>query len=341
MKAVVHDGTVRVGIARAIPQILESLGADPVELFAEAGIDLGLMDNPDNVFPYAARSHLINVCVERTGCEHFGLLLGQQGHLSDFGLIVYLTKHSPDVGSALRSLERLFHLHVQGAVIQVTVEDSTACLSYHIYEGETEAASQIEDGAMAWAHNIMRELCGRKFKPAEVRFAHRIPRDQGPYHKLFGAPIRFDSEQTGLLFPSHWLQRSRERADPELHRLLQMQVDELQSRWNDDYLAHLRRVLTSVLVIGPAMADEVAALFSMSSRTLDRRLNALGTTFREVAQEAKCQIACQMLNDSEIKVGDLADLLHYSDASAFIKAFKRWTGSTPSAWRKQHRPDLS
>lgn len=71
----------------------------------------------------------------------------------------------------------------------------------------------------------------------------------------------------------------------------------------------------------------------MSSRTLNRRLSALGTTYSEVADEVKCQIACQMLSDSEMQLTDLANLLHYHDSSSFVKAFKRWTGSTPAQWR--------
>ena len=75
----------------------------------------------------------------------------------------------------------------------------------------------------------------------------------------------------------------------------------------------------------------------MSSRTLNRRLRALGTSYREVADEVKCQIACQVLSASEMQVTDLANLLHYHDSSSFVKAFKRWTGTTPAQWRLENR----
>jgi len=333
VKQMMHEGTVRVGVAVAIPELLELLGADPVAVFKEAGIDLDLFHDPDNIIPYAARGHLLNVCAARTGCDHFGLLLGQQGSLSSFGLIGFLAQQSPDVGSALRSLQRYFHLHTQGARINVIVEGRWARLSYHTYEPHVEAIRLLEDGAMAWAFNLLRELCGSDFKPSEVRFVHGVPEDRRPYRRLFKTSISFNSANDGLYFPSDLLNQPLKRADAKLHRLLQKEVDRLQARYQDNFLDHFERVLHSILWIRPATADEVAALFSISSRTLNRRLNTFDTTFKEVADEVRCQIACQILNDSEIQLEELSGLLHFSDASSFIKAFKRWTGTTPARWR--------
>ena len=326
-------GTVRVGIAAAIPDILLSLGADPRDVFADANIDIRLFDSQDNLISYAARGRLLAVCVAKTGCEHFGLLLGQQGSLSTFGLIGHLAKQSPDVKSALMNLQRYFHLHAQGARLELTEEGRLARLGYHIYQPQIEATAQIDDGAMAWALNIMRELCGDRFKLAAVHFVHRMPRDTRPYNELFKAPLRFDSGQGGLYFRAELLSRQLNQADPDLHRLLQKDVDRVQATYHGDFLGHVRRVLHSVLWVRPANAADLAALFSMSSRTLNRRLSALGTTYSEVADEVKCQIACQMLSDSEMQLTDLANLLHYHDSSSFVKAFKRWTGSTPAQWR--------
>ena len=123
------------------------------------------------------------------------------------------------------------------------------------------------------------------------------------------------------------------RQDPDLQRLLQKEVNRIQATYHDDFLDHLQRVLHSVLWVRPASAEELAALFSMSTRTLKRRLKEYDTSYREVADKVKCQIACDVLKDSRMQLTDLAGLLHYHDASSFIKAFKRWTGTTPAQWR--------
>ena len=101
-----HDeGTVRIGGALAIPSVLVSLGADPAAVLAEAGVDLALFDDPDNVISYAARGRLLSHCAARTGCPHFGLLVGHHMQLNDMGLIGLLVRYSPDVGTALQWLE--------------------------------------------------------------------------------------------------------------------------------------------------------------------------------------------------------------------------------------------
>lgn len=336
MKRMPHKGTVRIGVQAAIPGILQSLGADPEEIFAEANIDLELFNDPDNVISYAARGHLVNVCVNRTGCEHFGLLLGHVGNLSSFGLIGHLAHQAPTVRAALQTLQRYFHLHAQGARIKITVQGKLARFSYHVYEPQVEAVMQIEDGAMAWGYNLLQELCGEGFELTSVFFLHRPPRDLRPYEKLFGVPLSFNSEHEGLYFNAAFLDQPLGRRDPDLERLLQKEVDRIQATFHDDFLDHFQRVLHSVLWVRPASADELAALFSMSGRTLKRRLGEYGTNYREVSDKVKCQIACEVLQDSSMQLTDLAGLLHYHDASSFIKAFKRWKGLTPAQWRQRN-----
>lgn len=101
-----EDAPVRVASVWAIPMVLRELGADPVEVLAEADIDTTTFDNPDNLISFSARSHLFRHCVLRTGCGHCGLLVGQQGGLHSLGLIGLQARQASDVGTALRQLVR-------------------------------------------------------------------------------------------------------------------------------------------------------------------------------------------------------------------------------------------
>lgn len=324
---------VRVGGALAIPAVLRSLGADPAEVLAEAGFDVTLFDDPDNVVSYAARGRLLGHCAARTGCRHFGLLVGQQGGLSSLGLVGYLVQHSPNVGSALHSLTRYLHLHVRGAVTTLAVYGDTAVLGYDIYQLKVEATDQIGDGALAIMFNIMRSLCGPDWTPIDVMFAHRKPDNIEPFRQFFRAPLRFDAEQNALQFSAVWLERPVSAADPELRRLLQKQIDALEARHGDDFPEQVRSALRTALVTGHAKADQIAMLFSMHSRTLSRRLNDAGTSFQELVDEGRFEIARQMLENSAMEVSEIAALLDYADASAFTRAFRRWSGTTPTLWR--------
>ncbi len=332
-----NETTVRVGTILAIPEVLRKLGADPADVLSRAGLRLDLFDNPDNRISHAARGRLFSHCVASTGCLHFGLLVGQQAGLHSFGLVGLLAKYSPDAGTALRSLVRFFHLHNRGATADLAVDGDRATLSYGAYQPQVEAADQIGDGAVAAMLNIMRGLCGPDWVPEEARFAHRRPEDVEPYRRLFNAPLRFDAERYGLVFATRWLSRSLPDVDHELVRLLQQQIDALEARHGEDFPAQVRSVLRSALLTDATGADSVAALFSMHSRTLNRRLNAFGTSFRALMDESRFEIARQLLEDSSMEVRLIADLLGYADASAFTRAFRRWSGTTPAQWRAERR----
>ena len=330
-----ENNTVRIATAASIPKVLKQLGYDPVPLLAELGLELSLFDDPDNVIPYALRSRLIQLCVKTTDCQHFGLLVGQHIGLSSVGLVGFLVQQSSNVQTALQSLVRYSPLHVRGGVVYMDEGDGSVLLGYGIYQPKVEAREQIEDGAHAVLFNILRELCGPQWRPLEVRFTHRKPTDIRPFRQFFKAPLIFDAERSGVLFSSKWLQQSVSGAKPELRRLLQKYVDDLESHYSDDFVAQVRRVLHTALVTQHATAERIAELFSIHPRTLNRRLKVSGTNFHKLADQSRFEIAQQWLEHSSMELTQIAAALGYAEASAFTRAFRRWSGTTPSLWRKR------
>ncbi|HBH35993.1 MAG TPA: hypothetical protein DDW45_06400 [Gammaproteobacteria bacterium] len=126
-------------------------------------------------------------------------------------IIVFLQVNSSFFGgTALHSLVRYFHLHAQGAVVVLTQESDMAFLGYGIYQSRVEIVDQIEDGAVAIVFNLLGRLCGRDWKPSEVCFSHREPRDLRPFRQFFKAPLRFDTDKSGCFFPlDGWDSRCR------------------------------------------------------------------------------------------------------------------------------------
>jgi AraC-like DNA-binding protein len=98
----------------------------------------------------------------------------------------------------------------------------------------------------------------------------------------------------------------------------------------------LRRVLRTELLRDSCSAAEVARLFSMHRRTLSRHLRTEGRAFRQVANEIRFEIACELLEDTAMALNQIAAVLRYSEPSAFTRAFRRWSGLSPSAWRARH-----
>jgi AraC-like DNA-binding protein len=328
-----QEATVRIGGVGAIPEVLHALGVDAGSVLIEAGLDPQLFDDPEHPIAYHQRDRLLRLCIQRTGCRHFGLLVGQRGGLHSLGLVGLLAKYAPDVGTALRCLTRYFHLHARGATIQLTTRPGVASFTYDSLVLGAETDDQIGDGAVAMMLSILRALCGPGFKPTEARFAHRRPDDDGPFRRHFCVPLRFDADQYALLFAADWLQRPVPAADAALERLLRQQIETLESRHPDDFPAQVRRVLQPALLTGRGGAAELAALFSLHPRTLRRRLQQFGTSVQALADECRHAIAQQMLQDTALPVAQIAAALDYADASAFTRAFRRWTGNTPARWR--------
>jgi AraC-like DNA-binding protein len=98
----------------------------------------------------------------------------------------------------------------------------------------------------------------------------------------------------------------------------------------------LRRVLRTELLRGTCSATTVARFFSMHRRTLHRHLRMEGLAFRQVADEIRYEIACELLENTDMALRQVAAALQYSELSAFTRAFRRWSGQSPSAWRTSH-----
>lgn len=332
-----QNGSVRIATVLAIPNVLEKLGYNPSEILSELGLDLSLFSDPDNIIPFGVRSHLIQHCVHKTNCQHFGFLIGQQAGPSTLGLAGFLMQQSPDVGTALHSLVRYAHLHVRGALIYLEEQDDKVFLGYSIYQPRVEATAQLEDGALAIAFNIMRKLCGSTWLPLNVFFTRQMPENISPYNDFFNAPLNFDADRNGLSFSAKWMKEPIMGADPALNHFLQKQVNQLESSYDGDFVSQVRKALHSALLAQRGNVSHIAALFSMHPRTLSRRLKSCGVSFQELLDQSGYEVSQQLLENSSMGISQIAATLDYSDASAFTRAFKRWSGMTPANWRKKSK----
>ncbi len=330
------QATLRVGGAVAIPLVLGEFGVDPDAVMITAGIDPDLLSHPDNLITYSARSRLIGQCVATTGCRHFGLLVGQRMNLDSLGLLGSLVKSAPDVGTALRALVSYFHIHTQGATTTIKVEGDIAALCYDVTETAAGVTDQLGDGALAMISDFMQTLCGPGFQGIEVSFAHRRPTDIKPFTDHFKIPMVFDAPHFAYAFSRHWLDVRLPTADAKLQRKLQEQIDSIKLRRNMDFPEQLRHVLRSAILTHHCSKNQVAALFGMTGRTLTRRLSTFDTCLQSLVDECRYEIALGLLDNTPSQVQEIAEMLGYSRSTAFIRSFRRWSGTTPALWRATH-----
>jgi AraC-like DNA-binding protein len=329
--AVIDEALQRVGGYTALPALMQQLGIDPGNALASADLEPDALDDPEDRVAYSAVGRLLGEAATRARCAHFGLLAGRVWHLADLGLPGELARHSATVGDALRTLSAYQHLNSGGETAFLISHGASVDLGYAIYLPGISGADQIYDAVLAGGFNFMRDLCGPGWLPTEVLLSRAKPFDTKPYVNLFKVQPRFNSEFCALRFPAHWMQKPVEGADPARFRQLQLRAETAQQ---PPLLHQVYRALRILLLEDIHSGDAVAQMLSMHRRTLNRRLKMAGTTFQDVLDEVRLEVARQLLSGSEISLDDVAATLGYASVSPFMRAFRRWTKTTPDQWRR-------
>jgi AraC-like DNA-binding protein len=329
-------GIVRLATLLPIPSLLRDKGVDSTDLLASVGLDSTAFDDAENQMPFRTAGLLLQRCAEATGCPHFGLLVGQQSDVETLGRVGALMRQSPTVDAALRSL--ILHLHLQnrGGIPTRSINGAHASMGYLIYQRDMPGTAQAHDLIAALSYNILRSMCGARWRPAAVTFSHARPSDIKPYNRFFKAPLEFDADTTELRFEKTWLDRPLPGSDAALYALL-LRTLSTESAQFSDLAEQVRVALRTMIPTGRATEQSIAAVLGIPSRTLRRQLVAKGTSFRNLARETRYEIARQLLTDTGMAITDIAGVLEYADASAFTRAFRRWTNLSPAAWRAQAR----
>ncbi len=334
----VRPDDIRVGPAAPLPAILREFGVEPGPVLASAGLDERLLENPENRVSFEVLVRLVHEAIAATDCPHLGLVLGRRFSPATMGVVFQLMKHSASLRDALRAL--VLHLHVHdrsGVCFVVHPRPGETGLVYGIYHRGAADVAPVYDAAMAIVFSALRELCGPRWQPLRITFPHRRPASLAPYRRLFGAPLVFDAEHASIVFADHWLDEPLQGTDPAVRATIAELVREKEAAEGLAFTDRVRRVLRSMVLTGTATADQVSFMFAMSRRSLHRQLAAEGTSLRQLATQTRFEVARQLLNESDMPAGEIAAVLHYADSSAFSRAFKEWSGTSPREWRQAIR----
>ena len=334
------SGHVRIGPYLPIPELFRELGIEPEGVLSEVGLAAGDFDDPDRAIPVRTRGRLLAACARASGCDHFGLLLGQRRDASALGPVAFLLKHAPDVRTALSELVANFQLHNRMAALYLEVTERVAMLGYETLAPNLEGAAQVNDAAMAFGFKLLQGLCGPDWLPSEVRLRRLRPMEVEDYRRFFKAPVVFGAEQTALIFPAHWLDRKVMLADPALHDHLRRQLTTMRSDEDDDLASQVGRLMLGLLGTKRCSLEELAAALGVHPRTLNRRLRASDTSFREIYEGARHHLAMQLLRDTRSSIQNIALVLNYSGGNAFGRAFTQWEGVPPATWRRRMWTDV-
>jgi AraC-like DNA-binding protein len=199
---------------------------------------------------------------------------------------------------------------------------------------------QPTEQVLAMYTRVCREAVGfETWAPREVHFRHRAPKDSTAQRRFFGAPVHYGQTDDALLFATTDLRAPMKAADPELLPILVRHADECLKKLprSDDFRDGVRRVVIAELGSGDVTIERVADRLGMSARSVQRRLQEDGPSFKDLVAETRLALSRRYLGDPSLTLTEAAYLLGYSDLSAFSRAFRRWTGTSAIEFRRRAR----
>lgn len=295
------------------------------------------MSDPDCWIPRDAVVALFQLAAERTGDEFFGLRLGATVDPRNMGLLAYLVTNGPTLQVALNDLQTCIRLFCDGADMRLNVANRRASLICRLSPSGGTKERQFVEWFMALIVAGLRRMIGAEWSPSEVSFQHSRPDDISTYTRCLGPEVIFDRPATAVVIdPRHLNDRPRD-ADDRLYPILKAQAEAVLGSGSatDDLVKSLRAFVVRSLVKGYPAIEDAAREVGVSVRTLQRRLSALGTDYSRLVDDIRRDLAQQYLADESRSFKEIAHLLGYSQPSAFNRAWRRWTGSTPQEFRNR------
>jgi AraC-like DNA-binding protein len=329
------SGSARISAIWHLPEVLREFGVDPGEVLKAARLRRDLFDDRENRIDYPDFGRLLLTCEQFSRCDHIVFLASQRTRLADFGLAAQIALCSETAGEALQKFAVNFSLHNSAAILSVVSSGGYARLVYTIIEQRMRDTRPFQLGAVTMALNVLRELCGPGFQPVAATFASRGPTDLRLLHSFFRAPVRFDSDESAVIFERRWLDHPLPPVDPHTRRQAEVAVNAQRDVLMSDFPATVRRLLRKHLLHRQCSMDNVADQLGMHRRTLDRQLQRCGMHYSDLLESVKTDVAQQLLRDTDMQVQQVAESLDFSSAANFATAFRRWTGMTPTEYRRR------
>ena len=306
-------------------------------LLGAAGVDARRLGDKDGHVSLPEYERLHAAALELTGDPALGLHIGERSNFSGFEVAAGLIASAENLRSALQTYLRFQRIFGEQYGSVLTESDRTATLRYEFPRGSAAYNRFRAELSMVCFLRLIAHATGGAGKVDVVRFEHARPAHAAEYTRLFGGAERFEQPFTGVEFRRELLDRGSVHSDPEFHSALEVLAQRRLLRFEGATSIRTRvaeYVSVAALRRGQRPnAAEIAKQLGMSPRSLRRRLNAEGVAFTQVCDEALAELAKGLLSDRGQSITGAAFALGFSDASAFHRAFKRWTGITPKQFR--------
>ena len=323
----------------SLAELVEGLGVPPQRLCEGMGFDV---DQLRVARPISDRQawRVIRRALQLSGRSDLGLELGARQSLSNFGLTGYAMSVMPTLGEAIAL--GLEHQKQAGGLVDIAVEQDEDRIDLVARQRLRDASVLpfLVEESFSSLLLLARTLVGAAFRLEAVELGYPAPAHAVRYAEVFECPVRFGADHSRMVIDAQWLVAPVLGHSPvmaaEMRRLLELQQRE-HAAVTQSLAAAVEQVLERAALPHPSIG-QVARALELSERTLRRRLEEAGTSFREISDRLRAQAAHRLLQQQDLSMAEASRQLGFSDVRAFRRACKRWLGRTPGQVR-QTAPD--
>lgn len=305
----------------------------------QAGLARADLASPEARIPYAAFMALIEAAALLLAEPAYGLKLGASHDVRDNGLLGFIALNSPTLRDALVNVQRYLAVTNEGTDAVLQSAGPVSALRFRDADPALRGLRHNSERVAAQFVKGAREMTQAKATPVRVEFIHVRPNERIDYEGILGCPVRFQAEWDAIVYSEETLRLPVIGADNRLLATLEGACRKIigPRPAKNDIVHAVREYVVHRLAKGTAPFEDVARHFRMSSKTLERRLRDRDTSYRDLVDAVRCDLAKHYLTDTDMRLPQIAYLLGYSEPGPLVRAFRRWTTRTPMEYRQQHR----
>jgi AraC-like DNA-binding protein len=332
-----YEPTTLASVARLIGETLEKdYGIEPAPIFEQAKVDTGKFRRPGSRVPLSKMTRLWDTAVFITGDQQFGMKAGARAEPADYYVLGHAWLASETLRGGLERLTRYVHV-VSTAITRVEVVDEDGMVVFvESFDDPSIVVSRTADEAGLVAFFKLCEIVRREpVRPLKAEFI--FPADTArPYLEEFlQCPVTYDNEREKIYFSRELFEERLPGYIPDvLDATARIAEQYLESLDQSKVATDVRRLLVKMLPSGKADQDRIASRLYRSTSTLQRQLSAEGTSYRDILDTTRRDLAEKYLRDGDYTQAEVAYMVGFSDQSNFARAFKRWTGVSPGQFQK-------
>lgn len=325
---------VRAASLTNYAEVARAADLNPDRMLLDAGLDPGVLREPDLMVPSERVGRLLEASAERAKDEAFGLRMAMTRQLSNLGPVGMVIRDQPTARESLRVLMR-YHAALNGALAMSLEEQGPLVLVREelLHPGATRSTRQGIELAVGVLFVLMRQLLGSGWRAQRVCFVHAAPQDNSLHLQLFGPRVDFGHEFNGIATLASELDTRNPGADPLMARYAQQLLEVSPLKAESSTLAEVQRTIALLLPSGRCNIEQVSAHMGLLPRTVQRRLAEQGRSFSDLVNESRVDLAQRHVVQGSRALTDVAALLGFAALSGFSRWYQQQFNCSPTQSR--------